>query len=287
MKDYLIKAIIKDRAIRLVACNTTNLTNEARELHHLWPTASAALGRMMSATLMMGSNLKNDEKLSVTINGGGPIGTMITTTSNNGLVKGFVANPEVHYTYNDTGKLAVGVAVGHQGYLQVVKDMGLKEPFSSQVQLQTGEIGEDFAYYYAISEQIPTAISLGVLVDTDNKVIVSGGYMAQLMPGHSELDIQLIENVFANSLPVTELLSQKNSVEEILQGLFNDVEILDSIDLAYVCGCSKEQMAKAIKTVGKAEIENMIEEDQGCEIHCHFCNKTYHFNEDELKELID
>ncbi|MGN1182548.1 MAG: Hsp33 family molecular chaperone HslO, partial [Faecalibacillus sp.] len=165
MKDYLVRGLVDSKNCRVFACQTTNLLDEARKKHGLWPTASAALGRMMSATLMMAAMNKNNEKMTITINGGGPIGTMMTVTHGDGHIKGFVGNPEVHYTYNSNGHLAVGVAVGNQGTLQVIKDMGLKEPFCGTVPLQTGEIGDDFSYYFMASEQIPSVVSLGVLVN--------------------------------------------------------------------------------------------------------------------------
>jgi Disulfide bond chaperones of the HSP33 family len=241
----------------------------------------------MSATLMMGSNLKNEEVLSVTINGGGPIGTIITTTNGKGDIKGFVANPDVHYTYNDTGKLAVGIAVGNQGYLQVVRDMGLKEPFSSQVALQTGEIGDDFTYYYAVSEQTPSAVSLGVLVNENNEVIASGGFIIQLMPEATNDDIKLVETALENCKPVTELIKDGLTPEAILNNLFSNVELLDKQELKYFCNCSKDQMTKALLTIGSEELNNMIKEDHGCEIKCHFCNTKYIFNEEELTAMIE
>ena len=161
MKDYLVRGLVNSKNCRVFACKTTNLVDEARKHHNLWPTASAAIGRMMSATLMMAKMNKNQEKMTVVINGGGPIGTMMTVTNGDGNIKGFVANPEVHYTYNDTGKLAVGVAVGHEGTLQVIRDMGLKEPFTGSVPLQTGEIGDDFGYYFAVVNKLLQLYRLG------------------------------------------------------------------------------------------------------------------------------
>ena len=168
MKDYLVRGLVNSKNCRVFACQTTNLLEKARQEHDLWPTASAALGRMMSATLMMAAMNKNNEKMTVTINGGGPIGTMMAVTRGDGHIKGFVGDPHVHYTYNDTGHLAVGVAVGTQGTLQVIRDMGLKEPFCGTVPLQTGEIGDDFSYYFMASEQTPSVVSVGVLVDETN-----------------------------------------------------------------------------------------------------------------------
>lgn len=193
MKDYLVRGLVNSKNCRVFACQTTNLLEKARQEHDLWPTASAALGRMMSATLMMAAMNKNNEKMTVTINGGGPIGTMMAVTRGDGHIKGFVGDPHVHYTYNDTGHLAVGVAVGTQGTLQVIRDMGLKEPFCGTVPLQTGEIGDDFSYYFMASEQTPSVVSVGVLVDETNEILSSGGFIIQLLPEATEEDISYIE----------------------------------------------------------------------------------------------
>lgn len=286
MKDYLIRGLVESKNCRVFACTTKQLTDKARELHGLWPTASAALGRMMSVSLMMASMNKNNEKMTTTINGGGPIGTMMTVTNGNGHIKGFVANPEVHYTYNTTGKLAVGVAVGNQGTLQVVKDMGLKEPFCGSVPLQTGEIGDDFTYYFAVSEQTPSVVSVGVLVNDTNEVLSSGGFIIQLLPDATDEDILYIERKMKDFTPVSTLLHEGKTPEEILQMIFEDVKITDQQELFFTCDCSKEKMEKALATVGKEEIRSMIEEDHGCEISCQFCSTKYTFDENELNTLI-
>lgn len=286
MKDYLVRGIAESHNCRVFACTTKNLLEEARLKHGLWPTASAALGRMMSATLMMGAMNKNKEKMTITINGGGPIGTMLAVTNSDGKVKAFVANPEVHYTYNDTGKLAVGVAVGREGTLQVIKDMGLKEPFCGSVDLQTGEIGDDFSYYFMVSEQIPSVVSLGVLVNDTNEILSSGGFIIQLLPDATDEDIQYIETKMKDFTPVSTLLHEEKTPEEILKMIFDDVEFLDTQDLFFVCDCSKERMQSALITVGKDEIQSIIDEDHGCEMKCQFCNTAYHFSEEELNEVI-
>lgn len=287
MRDYLVRGLVNSKNCRVFACTTTHLLEEARLKHGLWPTASAALGRVMSATLMMGAMNKNHEKMTVTINGGGPIGTILASTKSDGKIKAFVSNPEVHYTYNDTGKLAVGVAVGHEGTLQVIKDMGLKEPFVGTVPLQSGEIGDDFSYYFMVSEQVPSVVSVGVLVNDTNEILSSGGFIIQLLPEATEEDIQYIEDKMKDFPPVSTLVHEGKSPEEILQLLFDDVEILDSQDLFFECDCSKDKMKEALMTVGHDEIQAMIEEDHGCEIKCHFCNTAYQFSEEELKELLD
>ena len=287
MKDYLVRGIVESKNCRVFACTTKQLLEVARQKHDLWPTASAALGRFMSATFMLAAMNKNHEKMTVTMNGGGSIGTIMACTNSDGKIKAFVGNPHVHYTYEDTGKLGVGLAVGNQGTLQVIKDMGLKEPFVGTVPIQTGEIGEDFSYYFMVSEQIPSVVSLGVLVDTTNEILSSGGFIIQLLPEASDEDISYIEEKMRNFPAVSALLNEGHTPEEILQMIFEDVKILDSQDLFFECDCSKEKMKNALMTVGKDEIQAMIDEDHGCEMTCQFCNSKYSFSENELKELLE
>ena len=269
MKDYLVRGIVESKNCRVFACTTKQLLEVARQKHDLWPTASATLGRFMSATFMLAAMNKNHEKMTVTMNGGGNIGTIMACTNSDGKIKAFVGNPHVHYTYEDTGKLGVGLAVGNQ------------------VPIQTGEIGEDFSYYFMVSEQIPSVVSLGVLVDTTNEILSSGGFIIQLLPEASDEDISYIEEKMRNFPAVSALLNEGHTPEEILQMIFEDVKILDSQDLFFECDCSKEKMKNALMTVGKDEIQAMIDEDHGCEMTCQFCNSKYSFSEDELKELLE
>lgn len=286
MKDYLVRGLVNKYNCRVFACTTKNLVDQARSYHNLWPTATAALGRTLSATLMLGAMNKSHDKLTVSINGGGPIGTILATTHSDGKIKGFVANPQVHYTYNDTNKLAVGVAVGKDGYLQVIRDMGMKEPITSQVPLQTGEIGDDFAYYFMVSEQVPSVVALGVLVEEDNTVRSSGGYIIQLLPEATDNDITYIENKVKGIPSVSSLLDEGKTPEDILTMIFgDDLEILDHQDLSFECDCSKEKFSSALVTVPDAELDAMINEDHGAEITCQFCGKKYHFSEDDLKKI--
>ena len=287
MKDYLVRGLVQSKNCRVFACTAQHLLETARQKHDLWPTASAALGRLMSATLMLGAMNKNHEKMTVTMNGGGSIGTLMACTHSDGKIKAFVGNPHVHYTYEDTGKLGVGLAVGNQGTLQVIKDMGLKEPFIGTVPIQTGEIGEDFSYYFMVSEQVPSVVSLGVLVDTTNEILSSGGFIIQLLPEASDEDISYIEDKMRNFPAVSALLNEGHTPEEILKMIFEDVEILDTQDLSFECDCSKDKMRNALMTVGKDEIQAMIDEDHGCEMTCQFCNSKYTFSEDELKALLE
>lgn len=286
MKDYLLKAVACSEHVRIYICSSTALVEEARTRFDLWPTAAAALGRTLSVGSMMGSMLKSEqEQLTIRINGGGPIGTVLVDAYSDGHVRGFVSDPHVHYQYNDTGKLAVGIAVGKEGTLEVIKDMGMKENWSGAVALQSGEIGDDFAYYFTVSEQTPSAVSVGVLVDTDNHIISAGGMIVQMMPDATEEDIAYCEQVLAKMEPMSTLIKEKESLEVILESLFPDVKILSSQDICFHCHCSKASMKRVLTTLSKEELDQMIEEDHGCEITCNFCNEHYHFSEEELREL--
>lgn len=288
MKDQLIKAMACGSRVRIFACNTTNLINYAQKQHDLWPTASATLGRVLSVASMMGANLKSDkEKLSIIIQGGGPIGTVMADAYYGGNVRGFVAEPHVHYQYNDSGKLAVGIAVGKEGYLHVRKDMGMKEDFEGTVALQSGEIGEDFAYYFAISEQTPSVVSVGVLVDSDNSVLASGGLLIQMMPDATEEDIKTTETVVSKLDAISHLLHSGNTLESIVLSLYDDVNILDSLDIAFTCDCSREKVENALNLLKIEDLQEMIEEDHGCETCCQFCQSVYAFSEAELQEIVD
>ena len=286
MKDYLLKAVACNEHVRIYICSSTALVEEARTRFDLWPTAAAALGRTLSVGSMMGSMLKSEqEQLTIRINGGGPIGTVLVDAYSDGHVRGFVSDPHVHYQYNDTGKLAVGIAVGKEGTLEVIKDMGMKENWSGAVALQSGEIGDDFAYYFTVSEQTPSAVSVGVLVDTDNHIISAGGMIVQMMPDATEEDITYCEQVLAEMAPMSTLIKEKESLEDILEELFPDVKILSSQDICFRCHCSKASMKRVLTTLSKEELDKMIEEDHGCEITCNFCNEHYQFSEEEVREL--
>ena len=286
MKDYLLKAVACHEHVRVYICSSTNLVEEARQRFDLWPTASATLGRTLSVGSMMGSMLKSDkEQLTIRINGGGPIGTVLVDAYSDGHVRGFVSNPHVHYQDNETGTLAVGIAVGKEGTLEVIKDLGMKENWSGTVELQSGEIGDDFAYYFTVSEQTPSAVSVGVLVDTDNHIISAGGLIVQMMPDATEEDIRKCEEVLSKLQPMSTLIRDKDSLEDILHEMFDDVKILSSQDICFKCHCSKATMKRVLTTLSEEERMKMIEEDHGCEITCNFCNERYHFSEEELRDL--
>ena len=227
MNDTLIHAISANGHIRVLTCTSTQLAEQARKQHDLWPTSAAALGRVLTITAILGSMLKTEkEKVTVQINGGGPIGTIMADGWANGDVRGFVGDPEIYLKYNDTGKLAVGTAVGKDGYLKVIKRMNMKNDFTGQVALVSGEIGEDFAYYFTISEQTPSAVSLGVLVDTDNSVMASGGILIQMMPEATEDDIKLAEAAVAKLRPVSEMVKEGHDARALAAMLFDDLKFL-------------------------------------------------------------
>jgi molecular chaperone Hsp33 len=285
--DTLIKALASDGAIRIFVADTTELVREAAKRHRCLPTAAAALGRTLSAGALLGANLKGaDEKVTVQINGGGPLGTIMVDANGQGEVRGFVANPDVHFIHPTTKKLDVSRAVGKDGTLKVILDRNLKSDFTGTVDLQTGEIAEDFAYYFTVSEQTPSAVSLGVLVDEHNEVKAAGALMIQMMPSASEADILMAEHVVANLRPISAMISDGMTPEDIVTRLFDETVVLETIPLKFKCTCSKDRMADALKTLERDEIEAMIHEDHGCEITCHFCNTTYRFTESELYSLM-
>lgn len=282
--DYLIRGLARQGKVRVLACQTTNMVQVARDRHQSYATATAALGRLMSVGAMMGVMLKGEERITLQVQGDGPVGTMMVDANSRGEVRGFVANPQVYLVYNDSSKLAVGQAVG-QGTLTVIKDLGLKEPYTGQVQLVNGEIAEDFAYYFALSEQTPSVVSLGVLVNPDESVLASGGILIQLMPDANEEDILFVEDAIKTLRPISGLIAENQSPEMIVDSLFDDFECLETKPLVYHCPCTKERLVDAIRLIGKEEIQSMIEEDHGCQANCQFCGKAYVFTEDELKEI--
>lgn len=286
MKDCLIKAMACEGRVRIFACASTKLVEEARQRFDLWPTSAAALGRTLSVGSMMGSMLKSDqEQLTIVINGGGSIGTIMVDAYHDGHVRGFVSEPHIMLTYNDTGKLAVGIAVGTNGTLEVIKDLHMKENWKGTVALQSGEIGDDFAYYFAASEQTPSAVSVGVLVDETNAIISAGGLIIQMMPDAKEEDIVATEQVLKALAPMSELVLHNETLESIVCSLYEDVKIVSTQPIRFHCHCDHATMKRVLTTLPKEERQAMIEEDHGCDITCNFCNERYQFSEQELKDL--
>ncbi|OYQ68069.1 Hsp33 family molecular chaperone HslO [Aerococcus sp. 1KP-2016] len=287
MLDKLVKAVALDGQVRISAVDATGVVREAQNKHDTWSASSAALGRTLVGTLLLGSDIKDDARISVQISGDGPAGKIITAVDGEGHVKGYVQNPHVSLEANDKGKIDVRGAVGTTGVFKVTKDLGLKEPFSGQVPIVSGEIAEDFTYYLAYSEQTPSAVALGVLVDTDETIINAGGWMLQLMPGATEETIVAVEQAIADIPQVTQLLSEGDTPTDMINRLFGEenVKFLDERDVAFQCDCSKERFAAGLATLHGDEITAMIEEDGGAEIVCQFCNNHYHFSADDLRAI--
>ena len=287
MKDYLVKAVGYDGEVRAYAVSTTHTVGEAQRRHYTWPTASAALGRAMTAGVMMGGMLKGDQKLTIKIEGGGPIGTILVDSNAKGQVRGYVTNPQTHFDLNEHGKLDVRRAVGTDGLLSVVKDIGLRDYFSGQVPIVSGELGEDFTYYLVTSEQIPSSVGVGVLVNPDNSILAAGGFILQLLPGTSDETITKIEERLSTITPVSKMIQNGLTPEEILVELLGEgnVKVLEKMDVEFSCECSRERIENALISLGKEEIRDMIETEGQAEAQCHFCNETYHFSKEELEEL--
>lgn len=287
MNDSIIRATAAGAQIRAFAAVTTNLVEEARQRHNTSPVATAALGRLMTGAVMMGSMMKNPEDiLTVQIKCSGPIGGLTVTADSQGGVKGYAYNPDVMLPPKN-GKLDVGGALG-QGVLTVIRDMGMKEPYSGQTILQTGEIAEDLTYYFATSEQIPSSVGLGVLMEGDNTVRCAGGFIVQVMPFVEDKVLDKLEENIGKIRPVTAMLDNGHTPEEMLREVLEglDVEITDTLPAGFTCNCSKQRIEKAIISIGKKEIQSLIDEGRDIEVKCHFCNTAYSYSVDELKELL-
>lgn len=287
MKDYIVRAAAANTQIRAFAAVTTELVEEARQRHGTSPVATAALGRLLTGGVMMGSMMKNaDDLLTLQIQCSGPIGGLTVTADSQGNVKGYVHNPDVILP-SKNGKLDVGGALG-QGVLTVIKDMGLKEPYSGQTILQTGEIAEDLTYYFATSEQVPSSVGLGVLMERDNTVRCAGGFIVQVMPFIEDEVLNRLEQNIQNIQSVTSMLDNGHTPEEmlsqVLEGL--DLEITDTLPARFYCNCSKERIEKAIISIGRKDIQSMIDDGEDIEVKCHFCNTAYKYSVDELRELL-
>lgn len=287
MKDYIVRATAANGQVRAFAAITREIVEEARQHHGTSPVATAALGRLLTAGTMMGSMMKNEtDMLTLQVRGDGPIGGITVTADSKGDVKGYVENPDVMLPPKN-GKLDVGGAVGI-GLLQVIKDMGLKEPYSGQTILVSSEIAEDLTYYFANSEQVPSSVGLGVLMEKDNTVKTAGGFIIQMMPFAEDATISQIEENLKLVTSVTELLDKGYTPEQLLEELLGNVglEITDTMPTRFYCNCSKERVEQAVASVGKKDIQEMINDGKPIEVKCHFCNTAYHYSVEELKNIL-
>lgn len=289
MKDYILRATAEQEHIRAFAIRSNEMVEYARQRHNSSPVVTAALGRLLSAGAMMGVMMKGDKDvLTITMKGDGPIGSLTVTADSHGNVKGYADNPVVIIPANYAGKLDVGAAIGY-GELTVIKDLGLKEPYVSQVPLGTSEVAEDLTYYFAKSEQTPSAVALGVLMSPDNTVEQAGGFIIQMMPGAGDETIERLEKKLSEVRPVTDMMSEGMGPEEILKELLGDFDLVinEKLDTQFVCNCSKEHVARALISMGKEELQHIIDDGEPITVNCHFCNTDYTYSVDEIKELLE
>ena len=287
-KDYIVRATAAGQQLRAFAITSRNITEKARSIHNTSPVATAALGRLLTAASMMGSMMKGEKDvLTLQIECGGPIGGLMVTSGSDGNVKGYVNNPGILLPPNPQGKLDVAGALG-PGFLNVIRDTGLKEPYNGQTHLVSGEIAEDLTYYYATSEQVPSSVGLGVLMDKDNTVKQAGGFIIQVMPDADDEVIDRLEKSINSIKSVTDMLESGMSPEDILEYIIKDgsVEILEKIPVQYYCNCSKDRVSRVISSLGRSGLQEMIEEGSPVEVNCHFCNSHYVFDMEDLKKLI-
>lgn len=290
MKDYLVRGIDRKKSFRVFVASTTNLAEKSRRIHNTSPTASAALGRVLTAAAIMGVTMKGDrDSLTFKIKGDGPIGNIVTVANSNGEVKGYVDNPQADLPSRVDGKLDVGGIVGKNGQLTIIRDLGLKEPYIGYSNLVSGEIAEDLVHYYYLSEQQPSAINLGVLVDKDISIKAAGGYMVQILPNVEEKDIDKIEEILKNAEPISTLIDKGLTPEEILENLFGEfqIEVLEKKNIKFKCNCNRDKIEGVLLSLGKEELTDIIEEDGKAEIVCHFCNTKYNFSKEDLIKLVN
>ena len=289
MNDYMIRATAAEGQIRAFAATTRDMVENAKNAHNTSPVATAALGRLMTAAAMMGADLKGEKDLlTLRIEGSGPLGGLLVTANGHGDVKGYAFNPDVMLPPNAQGKLDVGGSLD-LGVLSVIKDIGLKEPYVGQTILVTGEIAEDLTYYYATSEQTPSSVALGVLMNKENTVRQAGGFIIQLLPGAEEATIAALEKTIGELEPVTTMLNKGMTPEDILELILGQfgLEILDKMPIQFTCNCTKSRVEKALISIGGRELQEMIDEGKSIEVNCQFCNKHYEFSVDELKKLYE
>lgn len=289
MQDHIIKATAGNAQIRAFAITSKEIVETARKAHNTSPVMTAALGRLLSAAAMMGSMMKGDKDiLTLQIKGDGPAGGLTVTADSHGNVKGYANNPDVILPANELGKLDVGGAIGN-GFLGVIKDLGLKEPYVGQTVLQTGEIAEDLTYYFVVSEQTPSSVGLGVLMEKNNTVKQAGGFIVQLMPFAEEEVIDKLEENLMKIKPVTTMLDEGMTPTQILETVLDglDLQVTEECDCRFFCNCDKPRVEKALISIGKEELQSMIDEGKTIEVNCHFCNRNYEFTVEELKGMVE
>ena len=290
MVDKIIRATAKDGMVRIIAGTTTELVEKARQLHDCTPVASAALGRMLTAGALLGVTLKSEkEVMTLRINGGGEAEGVTVTAYEGGKVKGYIGNPFGDMPLNSKGKLDVGGYIGKDGNLLVIKDLGLKDPYVGQVPIHSGEIAEDLAYYFTVSEQTPSAVSLGVLVDKDYSIKVAGGLIIQMMPGADEFIADIITYRLEEIPPLTTFLDEGKSIDEILDYIFGDMDlkILEEVKPEFNCNCTREKVEKALISIGKKDLTEIYEDGKDEELKCHFCNTSYVFTKEQIGEMLE
>ncbi len=288
--DQIIRMLAKDAPVKAVAVSGRDLVERARQIHTLLPVATAALGRTLLAASMMGDALKEDDgAVTLRVQGGGPLGTVLAVSDSGGNVRGYVQNPHVALMEKEPGKLDVGSAVGTDGTLTVIKDLGLKEPYVGSIGLFSGEIADDIAMYFVESEQIPTACALGVLVGVDQSVTAAGGYLIQLLPGAQDAVIEKIEAGVQRVGPVSRALEQGAGPEALLREILRefDMQVLETHPVEYRCNCSRERVTRALLSMGRQELVEMIQEQKGAELTCQFCDAVYRFSQQELEQLLE
>lgn len=289
MSDKIIRAVAKNGMVRIIAGITTDLVEDARVIHECTPVASAALGRMLTAGALLGATLKSsNEVMTLRINGGGDANGVVVTAYEGAKVKGYIGNPYGDMPLNSKGKLDVGGYIGKNGNLMVIKDLGMKDPYVGQVPIHSGEIAEDLAYYFTVSEQTPSAVSLGVLVDKDYSIKVAGGFIIQMLPDADEFLADIITYRLEEIPSLTTMLSEGKSMDDILDYIFGDMDlkILEEIKPEFTCDCSRDKVEKALISIGEKDLREIYEEGKNEELKCHFCNKTYVFTQEEIGSLL-
>ena len=286
MSDYLVRGIAFNDQVRIFACRTEDTLNHIGKKLNYFPSALDAVGRVLNVGVMMGSMLKLEETVTIKVDGNGPIGKIIVDADAHGHVRAYADNPRCHFEYNDL-RLNAKATVGTEGFINVIKDLKLKDPFIGSTPIVSGEIGEDFAYYFTVSEQIPTAVSVGVLVNTENEAVVSGGFIIQLLPNTSEEVISALEKKLSILPSMTELLSSGYTLEDICKNLADDFKLLSKQDVEFRCNCSKEKFERGLISLGKHEIEDILSTDGQADTVCHFCNELYFFSKEDLEDILN